>query len=89
MPLPFLACIPEPTHFDLFELLIRNLSGHHIMVLTFTLSEEGVAVLHDALACMFKFSDDVCLEAKKDKVWMQRLHRRPMNAHSAYTRSPT
>jgi cell cycle checkpoint control protein RAD9A len=32
------------------------------------LSEEGVAVLHDALACMFKFSDDVCLEARKDKV---------------------
>jgi hypothetical protein len=30
-------------------------------------------VLHDALACMFKFSDDVCLEARKDKV---------RNAHS-------
>jgi cell cycle checkpoint control protein RAD9A len=38
------------------------------MVLSLTLSEEGVAVLHDALACMFKFSDDVCLEANKDKV---------------------
>lgn len=39
-----------------------------MVVLNFTLSEEGVAVLHDALACMFKFSDDVCLEARKDKV---------------------
>jgi cell cycle checkpoint control protein RAD9A len=38
-----------------------------MVILNFTLSEEGVAVLHDALACMFKFSDDVCLEAKKDK----------------------
>lgn len=39
-----------------------------MVVLNFTLSEEGVAVLHDALACMFKFSDDVCLEARRDKV---------------------
>lgn len=39
------------------------------MVLNFTLSEDGVAVLHDALACMFKFSDEVCLEARKEKVW--------------------
>lgn len=39
-----------------------------MVVLNFTLSEEGVAVLHDALACMFKFSDEVCLEARKDKV---------------------
>jgi hypothetical protein len=47
----------------------RCSSGQGTMVLGFTLSEEGVAVLHDALTCMFKFSDDVCLEAKKDKVW--------------------
>ena len=39
-----------------------------MVILNFTLSEEGVAVLHDALACMFKFSDDVSLEARKDKV---------------------
>jgi cell cycle checkpoint control protein RAD9A len=39
-----------------------------MVILNFSLSEEGVAVLHDALACMFKFSDDVCLEARKDKV---------------------
>ncbi|KAM7185655.1 DNA repair protein rad9 [Rhypophila sp. PSN 637] len=30
-------------------------------VLNFTLSEEGVSVFHDALACMFKFSDDLTL----------------------------
>jgi hypothetical protein len=39
-----------------------------MVVLNFTLTEEGVAVLHDALACMFKFSDDVCMEARNDKV---------------------
>ncbi|EGS20867.1 putative DNA repair protein [Thermochaetoides thermophila DSM 1495] len=38
-----------------------------MVILNFTLSEEGVAVLHDALACLFKFSDDVCLEARRDK----------------------
>lgn len=37
-------------------------------VLTFTLSEEGVSVFHDALACIVKFSEDVVLEARKDKV---------------------
>ena len=37
-------------------------------VLNFTLSEEGVAAFHDALACVVKFSEDVCLEARKDKV---------------------
>lgn len=37
-------------------------------VLNFTLSEEGVAVFHDALACIVKFSEDVVLEARKDKV---------------------
>ena len=37
-------------------------------VLNFTLNEEGIAVLHDALTCMFKFSDELCLEAKREKV---------------------
>ncbi|KXX75252.1 DNA repair protein rad9 [Madurella mycetomatis] len=32
-----------------------------MVILNFTLSEDGVAVLHDALACMFKFSDDLTL----------------------------
>jgi hypothetical protein len=37
-------------------------------ILRFTLSEDGVSVLRDALACLGKFSDEVSLEAKKDKV---------------------
>ncbi|KAK4137243.1 hypothetical protein BT67DRAFT_371002 [Trichocladium antarcticum] len=45
-----------------------------MVILNFTLSEEGVAVLHDALACMFKFSDDVCLEARKDKLTLTTLN---------------
>ncbi|KAK3368149.1 Rad9-domain-containing protein [Podospora didyma] len=45
-----------------------------MVVLNFTLSEEGVAVFHDALACMFKFSDDVCIEARKDKLTLTALN---------------
>ncbi|KAK4241866.1 hypothetical protein C8A03DRAFT_11885 [Achaetomium macrosporum] len=45
-----------------------------MVILNFTLSEEGVAVLHDALACMFKFSDDVCLEARMDKLTLTTLN---------------
>ncbi|KAK4189521.1 Rad9-domain-containing protein [Podospora australis] len=45
-----------------------------MVVFNFTLSEDGVAVLHDALACMFKFSDDVCLEARKDKLTLTTLN---------------
>lgn len=37
-------------------------------VVSFTLSEEGVTILRDALICLNKFSDDVSLEARKDKV---------------------
>lgn len=37
-------------------------------VLTFTLSEEGVAAFRDALICLNKFSDDVSLEARKESV---------------------
>lgn len=43
-------------------------------ILSLTLSEEGVAVLHDALACIVKFSDDVCLEARKDKLTLTALN---------------
>lgn len=43
-------------------------------ILSFTLSEEGVAVLHDALACIVKFSDDVCLEARKDQLTLTALN---------------
>ncbi|KAK4650295.1 hypothetical protein QC762_706150 [Podospora pseudocomata] len=45
-----------------------------MVVLNFTLSEDGVAVLHDALACMFKFSDEVCLEARKEKLMLTTLN---------------
>ncbi|KAK4200460.1 putative DNA repair protein rad9 [Triangularia verruculosa] len=45
-----------------------------MVVLNFTLSEDGVAVLHDALACMFKFSDEVCLEARKEKLTLTTLN---------------
>jgi hypothetical protein len=73
-----------------FPLNLENLGERDIvaavaMVLSFTLSEEGVAILHDALACMFKFSDDVCLEAKNDKVRLMRLHRSSMHPQLAYT----
>lgn len=37
-------------------------------VLNFTLSEEGVNALRDGLACLGKFSDDVTLEAKQDRL---------------------
>lgn len=37
-------------------------------VLNFSLNEEGVASLRDALICLNKFSDDVSLEARKDSV---------------------
>ncbi|EMR70812.1 putative dna repair protein rad9 protein [Eutypa lata UCREL1] len=36
-------------------------------VLRFTLSEEGVSVLRDALACLGKFSDEVTLNAKRNQ----------------------
>lgn len=37
-------------------------------LVTFTLSEDGVGAFNDALVCIHKFSDDVSLEVKKDKV---------------------
>jgi hypothetical protein len=40
-------------------------------VLKFTLSEDGVNVLRDGLACLGKFSDEVSLEAKRDRVCLQ------------------
>lgn len=39
-------------------------------LVSFTLSEEGVGAFNDALICIHKFSDDVSLEVKKDKVSM-------------------
>lgn len=37
-------------------------------LVNFTLSEDGVSAFNDALVCIHKFSDDVSLEVKKDKV---------------------
>lgn len=43
-------------------------------VLHFVLNEDAVTILHDALACMFKFSDHVCLEGRKDKLTLTTLN---------------
>lgn len=37
-------------------------------IVDFTLSESGVLAFQNALACVMKFSDDVSLEARRDKV---------------------
>ncbi|KAK7751291.1 hypothetical protein SLS62_006697 [Diatrype stigma] len=42
-------------------------------VLRFTLSEEGVSVLRDALTCLGKFSDEVTLLARKDQVGLDKF----------------
>ncbi|KAI6784740.1 DNA repair Rad9 [Emericellopsis cladophorae] len=43
-------------------------------ILNFTLSEEGVTALRDALICLSKFSDDVSLEARKDSFTLTTLN---------------
>ncbi|GAW22750.1 hypothetical protein ANO14919_122930 [Xylariales sp. No.14919] len=43
-------------------------------VLKFTLSEDGVSVLRDALTCLGKFSDEVSLEAKRDRLVLTALN---------------
>jgi cell cycle checkpoint control protein RAD9A len=37
-------------------------------VLTFTINPEALGKLHDALVCLGKFSEAVCLEASSDRV---------------------
>ena len=37
-------------------------------VVRFTLSEEGVTAFQNVLTCIMKFSDDVFLEARRDRV---------------------
>ncbi|KEY68998.1 hypothetical protein S7711_03305 [Stachybotrys chartarum IBT 7711] len=49
-------------------------------VLNFTLSEDGVGALRDALICLNKFSDDVSLEARKDSFVLTTLN----SSKSAY-----
>ncbi|KAI0400346.1 Rad9-domain-containing protein [Xylaria palmicola] len=43
-------------------------------VLKFTLSEDGVSVLREALVCLGKFSEEVSLEAKKDRLVLTALN---------------
>ncbi|KAI0430497.1 Rad9-domain-containing protein [Xylaria sp. FL1042] len=49
-------------------------------VVKFTLSEDGVSVLRDAFACLGKFSDEVSLEAKRDRLVLTALN----SSKSAY-----
>ncbi|RDA94519.1 hypothetical protein CP533_2703 [Ophiocordyceps camponoti-saundersi (nom. inval.)] len=49
-------------------------------VLSFILSEDGVAAFREALICLSKFSDDVSLEARKDSFVLTTLN----NSKSAY-----
>ncbi|KAI2637280.1 Rad9-domain-containing protein [Xylaria nigripes] len=49
-------------------------------VLKFTLSEDGVNVLRDGLACLSKFSEEVSLEAKRDVLVLTALN----SSKSAY-----
>lgn len=52
----------------------NNQPKDQVMALvSFTLSEEGVGAFNDALICVNKFSDDVCLEVRKDKVCLHNL----------------
>lgn len=37
-------------------------------ILSFTLTPESLGKLHDALVCLGKFSEAVCIEALHDKV---------------------
>ncbi|WDK15120.1 hypothetical protein CGRA01v4_06401 [Colletotrichum graminicola] len=53
-------------------------------VLNFTLSEDAVAAFRDVLTCMNKFSDDVSLEAKKDKLILTALNQ-SKSAYSCFT----
>lgn len=39
-----------------------------MVALNFALQPEALAVLHDALICLAKFSDAVSIEARRDKV---------------------
>ncbi|KAK2001176.1 hypothetical protein LX36DRAFT_737131 [Colletotrichum falcatum] len=53
-------------------------------ILNFTLSEDAVAAFRDVLTCVNKFSDDVSLEAKKDKLILTALNQ-SKSAYSCFT----
>lgn len=44
-------------------------------IVNFTLNEDGVAAFQNALACILKFSDDVSLDAKRDRVSLPSVRR--------------
>ncbi|KXH41089.1 hypothetical protein CNYM01_04604 [Colletotrichum nymphaeae SA-01] len=58
--------------------------GATMAVLNFTLSEDAVAAFRDVLACLNKFSDEVSLEAKKDKLVLTALNA-SKSAYSCFT----
>lgn len=51
-----------------------------MVVLSFTISDDGVGAFRDALICLSKFSDDVSLEARKDSFVLSTLN----SSKSAY-----
>lgn len=51
-------------------------------LLRFTLSEDGVGALREALACLNKFSEEVSLEATKDKLDLTAMN----SSKSAYAK---
>lgn len=55
-------------------------------VLLFTLSEEGVSALRDVLVCLNKFNEEVCLEAKKDQVFLTALCNSLLDSPAVCTR---
>lgn len=54
-----------------------------MLILSFTLSPESLGKLHDALVCLGKFSEAVCIEAANDKV----LPCRPLKTSMSNSRS--
>lgn len=54
-------------------------------LVNFTLSEEGVGAFNDALVCIIKFSEDVSLEFKKDKVRSTKFPTSSIEGHGLLT----
>ncbi|KAL1909997.1 hypothetical protein Sste5344_004186 [Sporothrix stenoceras] len=43
-------------------------------IVSFTLTDEGVTAFQNALACILKFSEDVSLDARKDRLVLSALN---------------
>ena len=56
-------------------------------IVGFSLSEEGVYVFHDMLACMGKFSETVSLEARRDTVKLSTFNS-TKSAYACFTLDP-